>query len=72
MEEIILYLIIGFWLIMLVLLVLLLFFFIAVAVLNVFYKIFTGKNLEIYDRISSCFDSHDGGGVILFPWFWHW
>ena len=72
MEEIIWYLIIGFWFIILGLLVLLLFFFITVGILNAFYKIFTGKNLKIYDRISSCFETRGGGGVIFFPWFWHW
>lgn len=31
-----------------------------VLVLNVFYRVFTGKNLKIYERFSSCFEDREG------------
>lgn len=43
--------------------------YVSVVVLNLFYHIFTGKDLKIYERLSSCFEDREGHYFIL-PWFW--
>ena len=40
-----------------------------VLVLNLFYHIFTGKDLKIYEKFSSCFEDKEGHYFIPF-WFW--
>lgn len=38
-----------------------------VLALNLFYRVFTGKNLKIYERFSSCFEDREC--FCFIPWF---